>query len=416
MIKTKSDRNHELPGPLDGIRILEYGVFHAGPGGCAILGDMGAEIIKIETENGDPERKWVRVGGMSFEMPHGRSMMYDFSNRNKRGITLNIKNPKGREIFNKLLEKSDVFLTNLRKSTKKKLGIDYDSIAKINPKIIHANVSGYGPKGPVADIGAFDPMGQARGGMMFSSGFEDPVLMQLAILDQATAIAASHAMISALLVRERTGKGQEVHVSLYGTATWLMYANLMACSLLKLDSNLPWKRSHNPPLRNSFCCKDGKWIMGVHHPPMKYWPLFCKSIGNESLTDDPRFNTEEKQLKNCPELVEICDKIFLEKTRDEWIEILQGNGLIFSPVFTFPEILKDEQAHINDYIIDFDDPDFGRIKMPGYPIHFSKNSAGQKKIAPKFDQHTDEVLTELGFTKDDINRFRQDKVIFGENK
>jgi crotonobetainyl-CoA:carnitine CoA-transferase CaiB-like acyl-CoA transferase len=143
----------KLPGPLDGIRIVEYGVFHAGPGGIAILGDLGADIIKIEAFAGDPERYWTRVAGNDFSLKNNESLIFDASNRNKKSVCLDIKQKKGREIFDRLVKDADVFLTNLRKSTKAKRGLDYATISKLNPDIIYASVSGYGTEGPMSDLG-----------------------------------------------------------------------------------------------------------------------------------------------------------------------------------------------------------------------------------------------------------------------
>jgi hypothetical protein len=208
--------------PLEGLLVVEYGVFHAGPGASAILGDLGAEVVKIEDLTGDPERYWTKLAGMDMTMPNGESAMFQFSNRNKRSICLDINPAEGRGVFEKLVARADVFLTNLRRSTKKKLGIDYETLRSINSRMIHANVSGYGPKGFMSDMGAFDPLGLARSGMMFATGSPEPKALHIGILDQATAIAASHAMMTALFVRERTGRGQEVHVSLYSVGQWLM--------------------------------------------------------------------------------------------------------------------------------------------------------------------------------------------------
>lgn len=397
--------------PLEGIRILEYGIFHAGPGATAILGDLGAEVIKIETKEGDPERIWTNIGAFDFKLPHDRSLMYDISNRSKRGITLDIKTDRGKEIFYKLLKNADVFMTNLRKSTKTRLGIDYETLSKEYPKLIHANVSGYGPDGPFADIGAFDPLGQARSGMMFIAGTTEPSLIHLAVLDQATAIAASHAILTALLVRERKGIGQEIHTSLYSTALWLMYANIMATSQKGVDAVIPWDRFHNTPLRNNFCSKDGKWFIGVHHPPEKYWETLCRATGMEYLINDPRFCDEEQRTRNCPELVGLFDEVFVTKTLDEWMEIFRKNFLMFSPIQRFKDILKDKQALDNDYIVDFEHPDFGTIKMPGYPVHFSKTPARTTIAAPTLGQHTDEVLEEIGYNKQEIEQLRKDMII-----
>ena len=397
--------------PLEGIRILEYAIFHAGPGASAILGDMGAEIIKIEAGQGDPVRIWTQVGKFSMDLPSKRSLMYELSNRNKKGITLDIKQERGKEVFHRLLKNSDVFLTNLRKTTKDKLGLDYETISKINPQIIHANVSGFGPEGPMNDLGAFDPMGQAISGMMFATGTKDPSMMQVAVLDQATAIATSHAIMSSLYIRERYGIGQEVHVSLYSTAIWLLHANMLVSGLMNVDASVGWERPHNTPLRNNFCCKDGNWVMGVHHPPEKYWETFCRATGQEALIEDPRFLDEDKRTENCPELVAIFDEVFATKTRDEWMGILMQNGLMFCPIQRCIDVLKDPQAIENNYMVDFDHPDFGTIKIPGFPIHFSSFEANTTAAAPSLGQHTDEVLSDAGYSMQEIDEMRQSKVI-----
>jgi crotonobetainyl-CoA:carnitine CoA-transferase CaiB-like acyl-CoA transferase len=201
----EENEENERPRPLEGIRVVEYGLFHAGPGAGAILGDLGADVIKIEPKDGDPERYWTRLGQLDLALPGGESAMFQASNRNKKGIGVDIQNPIGREVFNRLIQKADVFLTNIRKSTKAKLKIDYTSLSSVNPALIHANVSGYGPEGPMSDLGAFDPLGLARSGMMFVSGTDEPLLMHIGILDQATSIALSHAIITALFMRQIPG-------------------------------------------------------------------------------------------------------------------------------------------------------------------------------------------------------------------
>ena len=243
--------------PLQGIFVLEYGVFHAGPGAGAILGDLGAEVVKIEDLTGDPERYWTKLAGMDMAMPDGESAMFHFSNRNKRSICLDINPAKGRLIFEKLVGRADVFLTNLRRSTKKKLDIDYETLKAINSRMIHANVSGYGPEGFMSDMGAFDPLGLARSGMMFATGSPEPKAMHIGILDQATAIAASHAVMTALFVRERTGRGQEVHVSLYSVGQWLMGAGLMLNSLLAIDPVIPKTGPSTPPCATDIAAATG---------------------------------------------------------------------------------------------------------------------------------------------------------------
>jgi crotonobetainyl-CoA:carnitine CoA-transferase CaiB-like acyl-CoA transferase len=405
------DAKQEREGALDGIRVLECAVFHAGPGGTAILGDLGADLIKIEPPAGDPERHWTNVGGVDFSLPNGGSAMFEGSNRNKRGICLDMKKEKGRAIFDRLARRADVFVTNLRKSTKVKLGLDYPTLARLNPKIIHASVSGYGLEGPMSDLGAFDPLGQARSGMMFVTGSPEPKMLHLGLLDQATAIALSHAILTALFVRERKGIGQEVHVSLYSTALWIQYANLLLRSFLSADPTASTTRLNHSPLRNAFCCRDGGWILGTHHPEERYWASFCEATERTDLLENPRFTDAAGRPINFVELVEIFDRVFATRSRDEWMEIFQERGLMFSSVQHIGEVASDPQALANGYVIPFDHPALGRVDLPGYPVHFSACRSGTRSAAPTLGQHTDEILREIGCGDSEIETLRQESVI-----
>jgi crotonobetainyl-CoA:carnitine CoA-transferase CaiB-like acyl-CoA transferase len=405
------DAREKREGPLDGIRVLECAVFHAGPGGSAILGDLGAEVIKIETPSGDPERHWTNAGGIDFSLGNEDSAMFEASNRNKRGICIDLKKQKGREIFDRLAKQADVFVTNLRKSTKIRMGIDYGTLSRLNPRIIHASVSGYGLDGPMSDIGAFDPLGQARSGMMFVTGSSQPAMLHIGLLDQATAITLSHAILTALFVRERKGIGQEVHVSLYSTALWIQYANLMLCNLLSTDPCVPANRFDHSPLRNAFSCQDGEWILGTHHPEEKYWPSFCEATEQTALLDDPHFTDDSGKPVNYPRLVELFDEVFATKPRDEWMEIFRKRGLMFCSVQHILEVPGDPQALANDYVVPFDHPVLGSIQIPGYPVHFSACKAGTRSAAPRLGEHTDQILRELGYADPDIDTLRAEGVI-----
>ena len=397
--------------PLEGIKVVEYGVFHAGPGGGAILGDLGAEVIKVENADGDPLRYWTSVAGFDFSIADNQSLMNEISNRNKKGICLDIQTEKGMAILHQLVKEADVFLTNLRKSTKQKLGIDYASLSKINPRIIHANVSGFGPEGPMADMGAFDPLGQAWSGMTFVTGTEHPALTHIGLLDQATAITLSHAVITALFVRERKGIGQSLDISLYGTALWLQYINLMITNTFSVDPCIPADRSHHSPLRNAFCCKDGKWIIGTHHPENKYWGTFCEVTGQGQLIDDPRYTDEEGKPIKSAELVQIFDEVFATRPSTEWMEKLIPNGLIFAPIQKITDITADPQAIANNYVTPFKHRALGDIQMPGYPIQFSACEAGTLSAAPRLGEHTDEILADLGYSAEDIKAMKDTAIV-----
>lgn len=403
--------NQQLPGALDGVRIVEYGVFHAGPGGNAILGDLGAEIVKIETFSGDPERYWTRVAGADFSLKNNESIIFDASNRNKKSICLDIKQKKGREIFNRLIKDADVFLTNLRKSTKAKMGLDYGTISKLKPDIIYASVSGYGTEGPMSDLGAFDPLGSARSGLMFVAGDQEPQLLHIGILDQTTAITVSHAILTALLDRERRGVGQEVHISLYGTALWMQYINFLISGVLSVDPCIPGDRTKHSPLRNRFRSKDGRWIFGTHHPEEKYWATFCKATEQTALLEDPRYTTEAGGPTNYVELNKIFDKVFATKTGDEWMEIFLPHGLMFCSVQSIEDVKTDPQALANNFIVPFEHPVQGKVQIPGYPIAFSECYAGTRSAAPRLGEHTNAILQELGYSKEEIEDFKKEGII-----
>lgn len=405
------NNQQQKPGPLAGIKVVEYGVFHAGPGSTAILGDLGAEIIKIEAPAGDPIRFWTEVGAINMAKPNGESIMYEVSNRNKRNICLDIKQPAGREIFERLVKTADVFMTNLRKSTKTKLLLDYPAIKAINPKIIHASVSGYGPNGPMEDIGAFDPLGQACSGLMFASGQPFPAPLQIGILDQATAISLSHAIITALLARERQGHGQEVQVSLYGASLWLQHPNLMLANALKIDPCARSDRMMHSPLRNTFCCKDGRWLMGTHHPEERYWKRFCELTGQTRLIENSEYTDEAGRPCNYPELVRIFDQVFAERNSWEWMVDFQTHKLMFCPIQRIQDVQHDAQAQINGYIQPYDYKGLGSINLPGYPVHFSENGAGFKTEAPELGEHTEQILSELGLSKNHIEALKAEKIV-----
>jgi len=397
--------------PLAGIKVVEYGVFHAGPGGGAILGDLGAEVIKVENAAGDPLRHWTSVAGFDFSIADNQSLMNEISNRNKKAICLDIKTEKGKTILHQLVKEADVFLTNLRKTTKEKLGIDYAVLSKINKRIIHANVSGFGPEGPMADMGAFDPLGQAWSGMTFVTGTEHPALTHIGLLDQTTAITLSHAVITALFVRERKGIGQAVHISLYGTALWMQYINLMITNTFSVDPCIPADRDHHSPLRNAFCCKDGKWIIGTHHPENKYWGTFCEVTDQGQLIDDPQYTDEEGKPIKSAELVKIFDAVFATRPSSEWMGKLTGAGLIFAPIQKITDIKSDPQAIANNYVTPFKHRVLGDIQMPGYPIQFSACDTDTLSAAPQLGEHTDEILVDLGYSKGDIKDLRDADIV-----
>ena len=400
--------------PLEGIRVLECGIFHAGPGGTAILGDLGAEVIKIEQPGtGDPIRATKRIGSISFEIAGGRSIFCEGANRNKKSVTVDLATKKGQEIVHRLVSRSDVFLTNMRPQAIKRLNITYPILRHFNPKMIYASISAFGQKGPDRERGGFDYQGQARSGLMYSMGEIDmpPVLSQFGIIDQATAIMASHQIITALFMRERFGIGQEVHVSILGSTMFMLYFNILMTQMGGFEPPRH-KRSTELPTRNYYKCSDDRWLMMTLTPPEKYWGSLCLALDHPEFENDPRFNTDEMRLENAKELVAVFDQIFATRPLEEWLGVFAEYDLFCCAVNRPGELADDPQVLANDYLVDFEHPTLGKIKIPGYPVHFSEGSTGTTSAAPELGEHTDEVLSTLGeYTRDEIAQLKEERVI-----
>ena len=315
------------------------------------------------------------------------------------------------QIVYKLVEKADVFVTNLKSETKQKMGIDYEALSRLNPALIHANMTGFGPKGPLAHIGGYDPLGQAVSGMMHLVDSKEPYYLQSVILDQMGSILLSHSVLAALLARERQGFGQEVTVSLYSAALMLMQVNIGASSLMGKNCVDPWSRLDQPPLRTCYRCGDGKWIQGTNHPEQRYWPSFCRITGLQHLENDPRFAGSMDRIKNANELIPIIDEVMGQKSRDEWARLFMEAGLMFVAIQTLDEVVKDPQLWANDYMVDFEHPFFGTIQIPGYPTTFSASGAGTDRPAPGLGEHTDEILSEIGFSDSTIAQLKNSKAV-----
>jgi crotonobetainyl-CoA:carnitine CoA-transferase CaiB-like acyl-CoA transferase len=402
--------------PLDGIRILEWCVWIAGPGSGVLLGDLGAEIIKIEEPGvGDPSRGGIEhlqgLNQMSTEALYGFAMQ----NRNKKSIAIDVAKPKGQEIVYRLVQKCDVFLQNFRPVVRDRVKMDYGTLSKYNPKLIYCNISALGPDGPDNWRRGNDTVGQARSGFMSSQRtvLGQPGLAGGVSCDHMTSITATYGILAALVARERLGIGQEIATSLTGSMIFLQGDAVGRASRNKQALPRRDRKSVTNPIANYYECKDGKWILLMGLAADIVWPDVCKALNIQDLEKDPRFATSKKRAENNRELIEILDRVFATKTRDEWNEIIgKYHRIMFSRINELTELADDPQIIDNKYIVEYEQPPFGKIKVAGYPVKFYETPAGIQKPAPEFAQHTEEVLFELGgYSRDEIAQFKEEKVI-----
>jgi crotonobetainyl-CoA:carnitine CoA-transferase CaiB-like acyl-CoA transferase len=399
-------------GPLSGVKVVEITMFQQGPVAGMRLGDLGAEVIKIEAKTGDPGRGFMKIIGAMAGLK-GRNYYFEHTNRNKRSIVLDLKNKEGMEVFLKLIDTADVFLNNMSIEAPIKLGIGPEKLLARNPRLIYAQASGWGRKGPDANDLSFDYTGIARCGMMMSCGERGtpPTQILPGMGDEIGGLMCAWGVTAALYAREKTGKGQVVDTSLMGSLIAMLGFILAAPAILGQEFPRETRSTAGNPLYNHYQCKDEKWIAIAHLDPDRYWPKICKAVGIEELQNDPGFNSIEGRGKNAKELVAILDQRFVTKTREEWSKILKEEGCIFSPIQTLLEVTDDPQAFANNYFIDVDHPAWGEIRMTGFPWVFSETPASWRREAPAFGQHTEEILSELGYSGNDIAKLREKGVI-----
>jgi len=405
-------------GPLQGIRVVECGGYLSAPTACYMLGDLGAEIIKVEErEKGDPSRGTSAVFGASMSMAGGENILFETANRNKKSMTLDLKKDKGRELLYSLVTKADVFCTNFTQGVINKLKIEYETLKKHNPGLIYGIATGYGLEGPERDKRAFDSVAQARSGIMYALGGEPdtpPAQIGGPVFDQMTGTLLAYGILAALVARGRQGEGQQVEVSLLGSGIHLQAYNLNTALLRGRQIPRPSRRSLKNPLANHFECADGEWLLLSEPQADKYWHNFCETLGIEHLEKNEKYVDAAKRRENFRELLAIIEAVFKTRPRGEWMRLLdqKGGGLAYSPVLRPTDLANDEQALANGYITAIGHPTLGPIKMVGNPVRFGGTPVKVDGHAPEFGQHTEEVLIDVcGCTWERIQELRDEEVI-----
>ncbi|MEW6332669.1 MAG: CoA transferase [Thermodesulfobacteriota bacterium] len=392
--------------PLANTRILDLTLIMAGPYCTLILGDLGAEVIKIEKPG---------IGESSREMPpyffEGQSAYFIAMNRNKKSMTLDLKSENGKKIFYDLARQSDVVIDNFRPGVVKKLGIDFDALKEINPRIICCSISGYGQTGPFKDRPAFDLVIQARGGIMSYTGEpgQIPVRMGAPMGDLTGGLFATQGILAALYQREQTGRGQQIDISLVDAQTSLLTYRAQFY-LVGNEIAQPVGSGHVSahPIR-AFQTKTFAIVIDANTESI--FAELCNALGKPDMSRDPKFNSRESRLRNKEELYRILEESFLEKTGEQWLELLEKR-IPIAPINTIDKALSDPQTLSRNMVAEVEYENHKKLKIVGNPIKMSEIEQETFRRPPYLGEHTEAILTELlGYTPAQVTELRNRKEI-----
>ncbi len=385
-----------MAGPLEGIRVVEMGVWVAGPSCAAILCDWGAEVIKIEPPTGDPFRGLFAsaLGAMIPVNPP-----FEVDNRGKRSVALNLDTEEGRDIARALVERADVFVTNMRPRAVESFGLGYDDVRAFNPRIVYCQITGYGPESEERDRAAYD-IGAfwARSGvaMSLTAPGHDIPQQRGGMGDHMTGLGAAGAIAAALFHRERTGQGQRVAASLIRTGVYMMAWDFSLALRLGADVNTYDRYHAVNPIIDCYRAKDGRWFWLLLLQADRHWPDLIRAIERPDLAQDERFRDITARREHAPELVAELDKVFATKTLAEWGEIFDRENVWWAPVNTIPQAIQDPVVRQSGALREVSGPD-GSVTLVATPADFYATPVAPRGLSPELGQHTEEVLLELGY-------------------
>ena len=391
---------------LDGIKVLDLSRALAGPYCTMMLADMGAEVIKVEMPGtGDDSRAW----GPPFV--EGESAYFMSINRNKKSITLDMKGSKAIEIIIKLIKGSDVLVENFRPGAMERLGLAYQQVKAVNPRLVYCSISGFGQNGPYRMLPGFDQVLQGMGGLMSITGEPDgpPVKVGVPIADITAGMFAAYGIAIALFTREKTGSGQMVDISLLDSQVALL--TYRAGSFFA-SGEIPRRVGSGHPVivpYQAFKARDVYINIAVGNDQL--WGKFCKAVGLEGIVNDPRFATNAKRVQNRDEVVKAVGDLIATKNGEEWLKILTDAGIPCGPIYTVDKIFSDPQVIHRQMVAELHHPKAGTIKVTGNPVKLS-DTPGEPSVAPPLlGQHTQEVLEGLGYSAKEIEELKQAKLI-----
>ncbi|WP_375486369.1 CaiB/BaiF CoA transferase family protein [uncultured Mycobacterium sp.] len=383
-----------MAGPLEGVKIVELGVWVAGPAAGGILADWGADVVKIEPPTGDPGRAFGRMLGLDLDT----NPPFEMDNRAKRSIVLDLTTDNGRTTAFELLSDADVFVTNVRLRALQRLGLDFESVAAAFPRLVYGLITGYGETGPDADQAAYDIAAfWARAGVahLLTRPGDTPPFQRGGMGDHTAGMTLAAAICAALLARSRTGTGQLVTTSLYRQGAYTVSFDLNTYLMTGRSIAIGQRESMANPCMNNYTAGDGRrfWIVGLQGD--RHWPALCRAVGRTDWLTDPRFADGRARATNALELIAQLDEIFATKPFDQWAEIFASEPEFFwSPINSIEDVVADPQFHAAGGLVDVPDPS-GVVPMVATPADFHGTPWTPRSIAPQLGEHTEEILVEL---------------------
>lgn len=395
-----------MSGALEGVKILDLSRVLAGPYCTMILGDMGADVIKVEAPGGsDDTRGW----GPPYR--NGESAYYMCANRNKRAITVNLKSEKGREVIRSVAKQSDVVIHNFKNGKMKEWGLDYANLRTLNPKLIYCAITGFGATGPYKDLAGYDYIIQAMSGLMSITGSKEsgPIKVGVAIADVLTGLYATVGILGALNERNRSGLGQSLDLALFDAQ---VSGLVNVASNYLISDKIPERLGNQHPNivpYQTFETRNGEMVVAVGNDGQ--FKRYCQAIGMEDLAADERFETNSKRLENREALIPILIEKMRLKTSEEWLSLLNENGVPCGPINNMAQLFQNEQVQAREMLVEVDHTTAGKIPLVGSPLKFSRTPVQIDRHPPLAGEHTEEVLAELGMTTEEIRQLKNQNII-----